>query len=194
MEILFRDNNLAVIVKPIGIDSEHEVPSRLSGLIGGEIFTLHRLDRSVGGVMVYARNKKTAAELSKAIQEGAFVKEYLALVHGTPDDSGVFEDLLFKDSRKNKVYVVDRERRGVKRAKLEYETLKRGELSLVKIRLYTGRTHQIRVQFSSRRFPLAGDKKYGAKDDFGTPRLFSHRVTFPYKNEIVAFEAFPDWA
>ena len=141
MEILHLDENLIVIIKPVGLDSESEVPKALCEELGSdsEIFTLHRLDKNVGGVMIYARNKKTAATLCKAIQDGKMIKEYLALVHGTPPESGVLEDLLFKDSRKNKVFVVKRQRAGVKKAKLEYKRLTEGEESLVHVRLYTGR-------------------------------------------------------
>ena len=194
MEILHSDENIIVITKPVGLDSEHDVPAVLQSEVGGEVFTLHRLDKNVGGVMVYARNKKTAAVLSKAIQDGRMVKEYLAKVHGTPEESGVLEDLLFKDSRKNKVFVVKRQRAGVKKAKLEYKRLSEGEESLVHIRLYTGRSHQIRVQFASRGFPLVGDHKYGSKSSEKEPKLFSHRITFPYKGKDVSFEATPDWA
>ena len=196
MEILHLDENLIVIIKPVGLDSESEVPKALCEELGtgSEIFTLHRLDKNVGGVMVYARNKKTAAILSKAIQDGKMVKEYLALVHGTPPESAVLEDLLFKDSRKNKVFVVKRQRAGVKKAKLEYKRLTEGEESLVHIRLYTGRSHQIRVQFSSRGFPLVGDHKYGSRSELKAPQLFSHKITFPYKGKEVSFEAVPQWA
>jgi 23S rRNA pseudouridine1911/1915/1917 synthase len=194
MEVLYYNSDFVIIVKPEGVDSEIATPSLIKEKLGGEAFTLHRLDKNVSGVMVYARNKKCAADLSRLIQNGEMIKEYLALVHGTPDNSGVFEDILFKDSRTNKVFVVDRERKGTKRAKLEYETLKRGECSLVKIRLHTGRSHQIRVQFASRKMSLVGDRKYGARDDEKNPRLFSYKITFPYKNEIMSFEKTPDWA
>ncbi|MBQ8573182.1 MAG: RNA pseudouridine synthase [Ruminococcus sp.] len=194
MEILHFDDNIIVINKPVGLDAEHEVPKALCEEFGGKVFTLHRLDKNVGGVMVYARNKKTAAILSKVIQDGIMVKEYLAKVHGTPGESDTFEDLLFKDSRKNKVFVVKRQRAGVKKAKLEYRRLTEGEESLVHIRLYTGRSHQIRVQFASRGFPLVGDHKYGSKSDKKEPMLFSHKITFPYKGEMVSYEASPSWA
>lgn len=193
MNILFSDSNLIVCIKPVGLDSEKQVPNELKSIFEGEIFTVHRLDLNVSGVMVYARNKQTASALSKAIQEGSMIKEYLATVHGTPDKKGVFEDLLFKDSRKNKVFVVKRMRNGVKKAKLEYKRLTDGETSVVRIRLYTGRSHQIRVQFASRGYPLVGDHKYGSRSDITAPMLFSCKLTFPYKKEIVSFEAFPDW-
>ena len=194
MQILFSDENIAVCVKPVGLDSEAQVPQALKDQLGGEFFPIHRLDKNVGGVMVYARSKATAAALSKAVQDGTLIKEYAALVHGAPPAQGDWEDLLFKDSGKNKVFIVKRERKGVKRARLEYRRLTEGAESLVHIRLHTGRSHQIRVQFSSRGFPLVGDHKYGSRDDATTPMLFSCRITFPYKGQILCFEAFPDWA
>ena len=106
MEILYSDQEIVVCVKPVGLDSESEVPAALKELLGGEVFTLHRLDKNVGGVMVYARTKAAAAALSRAIQEGAMVKEYVAKVHGTPPENGDWEDLLWKDSKQNKVFVV----------------------------------------------------------------------------------------
>ena len=123
MEILFSDKDIAVCIKPVGLDSEMEVPQALKERLGGEIFPLHRLDKNVGGVMVYARTKAAAAALSKAIQNGDMVKEYVAKVHGEPPQSGVLTDLLLKDSRKNKVFVVKKARAGVKEAKLQYRHL-----------------------------------------------------------------------
>jgi len=194
MEILFQDRDLAVIVKPVGLESQAQVPQELEKQLGGTFYPVHRLDLNVGGVMVYARTKQAAAALSRAIQEGAMVKEYVALVHGAPPESGDWEDLLFKDSSKNKVFVVKRMRGGVKKARLEYRRLTQGETSLVHIRLYTGRSHQIRVQFSSRGFPLVGDHKYGSRDGASAPMLFSCRITFPWKGKSRSFEAYPDWA
>ncbi len=194
MEILFQDKNIIVCIKPVGVDSEKEFPSILHEKCGTDIFTLHRLDKNVGGVMVYAKNKTTAAGFSKAIQEGRMIKEYLALVHGTPEESGTYEDLLFKDSGKNKVFVVKKMRRGVKSAKLEYKRLTSGESSLVHIRLYTGRSHQIRVQFASRGFPLIGDHKYGSRSEVLHPMLYSCRLTFPYGGKDVTYESKPEWA
>ena len=194
MEILYSDKELVVCVKPVGLDSEHEVPAALSEALGGEIFPLHRLDKNVGGVMVYARTKAAAAALSKAIQEGRLVKEYVAMVHGTPPERGDWEDLLWKDSKKNKVFVVKRMRGGVKKARLEFIRLTAGEESLVRVRLHTGRSHQIRVQFASRGYPLVGDHKYGARDSVSAPMLFSCQLTFPFQEETLQFEAKPDWA
>lgn len=194
MELLFSDRNIVVCIKPVGLDSELEVPAALKAQLGGELFPVHRLDQNVGGVMVFARSRQAAASLSKAVQEGTMVKEYVALVHGTPPERGDWEDWLFKDSRRNKVFVVKRERKGVKKARLEFVRLREGETSLVHIRLHTGRSHQIRVQFSSRGFPLVGDHKYGARDDSPAPYLFSCRITFPYQGNMRSFEKLPDWA
>ena len=194
MEILYSDRDIAVCIKPVGLDSESEVPAALKEALGGVLFPVHRLDKNVGGVMVYARTKQAAAALSKAIQEGTMVKEYVALVHGTPPESGDWEDLLWKDSKKNKVFTVKRERGGVKKARLEFVRLTGGETSLVRIRLHTGRSHQIRVQFSSRGFPLVGDHKYGSRDEKTEPMLFSCKITFPFKDEERVFEALPEWS
>ena len=191
MEILFSDRDLAVCVKPVGLDSEHQLPEELKKRLGGEIFPIHRLDQNVGGVMVFARTKPAAAALSKLVQDGALVKEYVAQVHGTPPEIGDWTDFLFKDSTKNKVFVVKKERKGVKKARLEYVTL---APSLVRIRLHTGRSHQIRVQFASRGFPLVGDHKYGARDEATAPMLFSCCITFSWKGSVLKFEKLPDWA
>ena len=191
MEILFSDRDLAVCVKPVGLDSEHQLPEELKKRLGGEIFPIHRLDQNVGGVMVFARTKPAAAALSKLVQDGALVKEYVAQVHGTPPETGDWTDFLFKDSTKNKVFVVKKERKGVKKARLEYVTL---APSLVRIRLHTGRSHQIRVQFASRGFPLVGDHKYGSRDEATAPMLFSCCITFPWKGSVLKFEKLPDWA
>ena len=191
MEILFSDRDLAVCVKPVGLDSEHQLPEELKKRLGGEIFPIHRLDQNVGGVMVFARTKSAAAALSKLVQDGALVKEYVAQVHGTPPEIGDWTDFLFKDSTKNKVFVVKKERKGVKKARLEYVTL---APSLVRIRLHTGRSHQIRVQFASRGFPLVGDHKYGSRDEATAPMLFSCCITFPWKGEELRFEKLPEWA
>ena len=204
MEILYSDKDIVVCIKPVGIDSESQLPAALKETLGGEIFTLHRLDLNVGGVMIYARTKSMAAALSRVIQDGAMIKEYAAMVHGVPPEAGDWEDLLWKDAKKNKVFVVNRERKGVKKARLTFQRLRVDETadekgasekhSLVHIRLYTGRSHQIRVQFSSRNFPLVGDHKYGSRARETEPMLFSCRITFPYKGEHRSFEALPEWA
>ena len=147
-----------------------------------------------------ARNKldarmtqTAAASLSKAIQEGKLIKEYVALVHGNPPESGDWEDLLWKDSRKNKVFVVKRMRGGVKKARLEFTRLASGEESLVRVRLHTGRSHQIRVQFASRGYPLWGERKYSTRDDPCEIALFSQKIGFfhPKTGEWMEFRHEP---
>ena len=194
MEIIFSDQNLAVCIKPVGLDSERQVPEELKRILGGEIYPIHRLDQNVGGVMVYARTKAAAASLSKTVQDGNMVKEYVVMVHGQPPEAGDWTDLLWKDSSKNKVFVVKRERGGVKKARLEFRRLTEGECSLVQVRLHTGRSHQIRVQFASRGFPLVGDHKYGARDEEAAPMLFSCCITFPYRGKTCRYEKLPPWA
>lgn len=192
MEILYHDDQIAVIVKPVGLDSEKDVPQALQKQLPGSFYTVHRLDQNVGGLMVYARNPGAAAKLSRQIQDGSFVKEYVAMVHGTPEEAGDWTDLLFKDSRKNKVFVVKKERAGVKKARLTYQRLRAGACSVVRIRLYTGRSHQIRVQFSSRGYPLVGDHKYGSRAKEMAPMLFSCCLEFDL-NQHHRFEKMPDW-
>ena len=196
LNLLYTCREFVVCVKPVGVSSEegeNSLPALLCQKLGGEVYPVHRLDLNVGGVMVYARIRSAAAALSKAVQDGAMVKEYRAVVHGTPPQQGDWEDLLWKDSRQNKVFVVRRMRKGVKPARLEFTRLTAGESSLVHIRLHTGRSHQIRVQFASRGFPLVGDHKYGAKDSASAPMLFSCRVSFPWQGKLLSYEAFPDW-
>ena len=203
MKILFEDENIIVCLKQRGMVSQADssgkesMVSILSEITNSEIHPLHRLDKEVGGVMVYAKNKKTAASISKQITDKTFKKEYIALVHGIPDtDKGEMRDLLFKDSKKNKSYVVKRERKGVKSALLEYETIEKNEnYSKVLIHLHTGRTHQIRVQFASRKMPLMGDRKYGANDDSKILCLWSYRISFyhPVSKEKLIFSFEPDF-
>lgn len=203
MKVLFEDNEVIVIVKPVDVPSETTqngekgILDLLKNQYGlTDVFLLHRLDRNVGGVMVFAKNKKSAACISKQIQENTFKKTYLAVVDGVIEEKqGVYKDLLFKDSSKNRSYVVNRMRKGVKDASLEYIVLSETEnKSLVKVTLHTGRTHQIRVQFSSRKTPLCGDVKYGSKDRNSDIALFSNSITFshPTTNKMLTFTDFPD--
>lgn len=193
MEVIYQDQNMAVVVKPVGLDSEKDMPQALQEQLGGSFLAVHRLDQNVGGVMVYARNAATAAQLSRQMQTGSFQKEYVAMVHGTPEATGEWTDLLFKDSRKNKVFVVKKERAGVKQAKLSYWRLREGAQSLVRIRLHTGRSHQIRVQFSSRGYPLVGDHKYGSRATETAPMLFCCMLEFDLQGKR-RFEVLPPWA
>lgn len=202
MEIIYKDKDLAICVKPVGMLSESGgMPDELCKELGGEIYCVHRLDRAVGGLMVYARNKKTAAALSTLISGGGLTKEYLALVPDKlSEQEERFEDLLFHDRQKNRSYVVQRERAGVKKAVLEYVKLKSdGAFALVCVKLLTGRSHQIRCQFASRAMPLVGDVKYGSHVRDGDIALFSHRLAFthPFTGEMLDFTAFPEgkiWA
>ena len=195
MDILYQTKDIVVCIKPVGVDSEKGMPGLLAEALGGSFYPVHRLDQGVGGLMVFARSPKAAAELSALIAQGQLSKEYLALVHGCPEDTeGRMEDLLWKDSRKNRVYVVSRQRAGVKKAALRYRVLRKGEKSLVRVYLETGRSHQIRVQFASRGFPLVGDHKYGSRARETNIHLFSAGLTFPWKGENLHFEDKPQWA
>ncbi len=200
IDILFENKDFVVCIKPVGICSQSEKAEDMVKLLraqtGSDIFPVHRLDTAVGGTMVFAKNSKTAALLSKQITDGTFKKKYLAVITGSPEKkSGVLKDLLFKDSSKNKTFVVRRERRGVKKASLEYETLATADgMSLVKVLLHTGRTHQIRVQFASRKMPLVGDGKYGSKDNRCSVALWSNEVSFIYNSDKMTFLSEPDKA
>ncbi len=180
LKIIDDNENYVVCIKSFGISSEYDMPKLLSQEVGGEFYCVHRLDNAVGGIMVYARNKNTAASLSSQISERRLVKKYLAIVDGVFETkSGEMRDLLFKDSSKNKVYIVKRARKGVKEAILSYKVLDEyNGQSLVEITLITGRTHQIRVQFASRKHPLIGDRRYGSKIRSDNICLWSYSLTF----------------
>lgn len=202
--ILYEDAHLLLVEKPVGIPSQEApgdcVPQRLA-LQGYPVKTVHRLDKPTGGVMVYARTDKAAAALSTLIgQHDRFQKEYLAVVQGCPESSeGTLTDWLYHDMRKNKSYVVNRPRKGVREAKLDYSVLETVDIAgasftLLHIRLHTGRTHQIRVQFASRKMPLYGDSRYGGVKDPALG-LWSHRLTFPHPitGEVITAESRPDY-
>lgn len=194
---LYCDKDIAVCIKPVGKDSEKDMPALLCAQLGAkEAFCVHRLDMAVGGVMVYALNKKAAAGLSNQIAGQQMKKEYLAIVQGCPEEqSGTLRDLLFRDKAKNKSYVVKRKRAGVKDAELEYECIESKEdKTLVHILLHTGRSHQIRVQFSSRKMPLVGDVKYGSVFRDCPISLWSHALSFrhPASGEPIHFEHLPE--
>lgn len=206
MNIVYNDDNLVLVEKPVGLSSQEvsggdSLPKRLaeSGL---PVKPIHRLDRDTGGIMVYARTQKDAAKLSTMIgQHDRFVKEYLAVVTGKPtEDEGTLEDLLYHDVRKNKSFVVKRMRKGVRLARLSYTllgtiTVAEGTFSLVRVRLHTGRTHQIRVQFASRGLPLAGDCRYGGYRGV-CMGLWSHSLSFPHPTtgQVVFGTSEPPWS
>ena len=196
IRILEEHPDWVICVKPASADSEHALPDMLAAQLGGRWFPVHRLDRNVGGLMVYARSSRAAAGFSRLIQSGELVKEYVLLCHGSPPaQEGDMEDLLWKDPRKNKVYVVDRVRGGVRSAALSYRVLAvpDEDRTLVRVRLKTGRSHQIRVQFASRHCPLLGDHKYGARDSEKEPMLFSCALSFPWEGKEYHFEFLPEW-
>lgn len=198
MEILFEDNEIIVVKKPPEILSQPDEKNRenavdiLREMTAGEIFSVHRLDKGVGGVMVFAKTSSSAAVLSKQVSDRTMQKIYHATLHGQLEqDKGKLEDLLFFDRRKNKSFVVKRERKGVKKAALEYECIEKSdEKTLVRVKLITGRTHQIRVQFASRGNPIFGDRRYGAKDDEKNICLVSKELSFfhPVSKEKMRFE------
>lgn len=203
IRILFEDRDILVINKPVGILSEDSIKGE-KGIISfletenrKTIHLLHRLDKNVGGVMVFAKNKKSASALSVAIACGELKKRYLAVTDGIPEkDEDVYKDLLFKDSKKNRSFVVNRMRKGVREASLEYKVLEKAEgKSLVKVLLHTGRTHQIRVQFSHRKTPLTGDGRYGSKDRNCDIALHSCEISFihPTTGKEVSFSSEPDF-
>ena len=185
MEIIYLDRDIIVCLKPAGLLSTDEpggVPETLRQQLQiDEVRTVHRLDRVVGGLMLLARSVGAASELSRQIRDGGFDKRYFAVVHGETPDSGELRDLLARDRSERKTYVVDRPGKGVQEAALRYETLVRREgLSLVRIELLTGRTHQIRCQFSSHGFPLVGDRKYSLLQDGCGIALWSQSLSFSH--------------
>ena len=186
MNIIYYDNNIIVCIKPAGVISTAEeggMPQLLREALGDEnadIRAVHRLDQVVSGLMVYAQSNAAASELSRQIRCGEFHKSYLAVVHGVPEErKGRFEDILLRSKEKRKTFVINKPARGAQNAILDYELLgSNGERSLVAIELITGRTHQIRAQFSHRRLPLLGDRKYGAGEDDCRIALWSYSLSF----------------
>lgn len=201
MEIIYSDDKLIVCIKPRGALSTDEpggAPSLLREWLGdaaAPIYTVHRLDAAVGGLMVYARTRHTAADLEREMLSGDFEKEYVAVVHGRLRDmSGTFEDLLYRDTNKRMTYIVTEPGKNVKDASLSYVVLGEGRgLTMVSIALHTGRTHQIRCQFSGRGLPLWGDRKYGRPGDEGEIALWSSslRFTHPATGEDMFFTSEP---
>lgn len=184
MQILYQDADLVVCVKPARVLSTDEpggLPELLREALGTKDFrTVHRLDRVVSGLMVVARNAAAASELSRQIRENAFEKEYQAVIHGGPEDEqGTLIDLLGRDKARKMTFVADAPGKDIQEAVLDYWVLARNaDLSRVRIRLHTGRTHQIRVQFASRGWPLVGERKYSENNDPCEIALWSYRLAF----------------
>jgi len=185
MKILYADNYIVVCAKPFGVLSTDEpggLPELLRAELGTEnIRTVHRLDRVVGGLMLLARSRHAASDLGKQVMERGIAKEYLAVIEGCPEEKrGSMHDYLRRDKQERKTYVASEAGVDTQEALLDYEVLEsRGGLSAVHIRLHTGRTHQIRAQFSSRGLPLVGDKKYGSGGE-GNIGLWSCHLGFEH--------------
>ena len=201
MEIIYQDKDIIVCVKPAGVLSTDE-PGGLPDLLrealgdpGADIRTVHRLDRVVSGLMVLARNAKAASELSRQVREDEFEKEYLAVVHGAPEEkNGTLRDLLIRDKARKMTLVTDTPGKGVQEAILHYQTMGYEEdMSRIRIRLVTGRTHQIRTQFASRGLPLVGERKYAVQEDDCEIALWSHKIGFthPRTGQRMVFEKEP---
>lgn len=201
MEILYEDSDIFVCIKPARVLSTDEpggLPDLIREAIGdgnADIRTVHRLDRVVSGVMVLARTPRAASELSRQIREDVFYKEYLAVLHGhPPENAGTLVDLLYRDKARKMTIVTDTPAKGVQEAILDYQVLSSSaDFSLVKVLLRTGRTHQIRVQFSSRGMPLVGERKYAVLDDPCEIALWSHQIGFyhPTSGQWMTFSENP---
>ena len=201
MEILYADDRVVVCIKPAGVLSTDE-PGGMPELIrkaigdgGAVVRSVHRLDRVVGGVMVYARTARAASDLGKQMQEGRFHKEYRAVLRGVPTErEGTLRDLLVRDKALRKTFVTNAPGPEAKEAVLDYRVLEsKNGLSLVAVRLHTGRTHQIRCQFAGRGMPLVGDRKYGTGDETGPIGLWSRALEFihPRTGERLVFDKAP---
>ncbi|MCQ2429045.1 MAG: RluA family pseudouridine synthase [Clostridia bacterium] len=189
VNILYEDAALVIAEKPAGMPSQPDPngqPDLYSALSVSRpgLSLIHRLDTPTGGVMVFGKTSQTAAALSAAVQDhNVFIKEYLCVLSSAPDEpDGEMSDLLFHDSVRNKTYPVDRKRAGAKSARLAYRVVSTlpDRHTLVLVRLYTGRTHQIRAQFAARGLPLVGDGKYGSREKAPSLALWAVRLTFPH--------------
>ncbi len=200
LDILYIDKDILVCVKPhklLSTDEAGGLPELLRRQLGdpeADIRTVHRLDRATSGLMVLARNARSASELSRQIREEGIGKEYLAAVRGDCPDRGSMRDLMYRDKARKMSFVTREPGKGVQEALLDYETLGRKEgLSLVRVRLHTGRTHQIRCQFASRDLPLVGERKYCVAQDDCPLALFSQALSFkhPMTGETMSFSKQP---
>ena len=211
LEILYKNKDFLICVKPQGIPSQsdttgdEDMTSFLRAQLtesgeNSDIFVVHRLDRATGGLILYARNKSAAAEFSRLVAEkDGFEKHYTAIVSGKPEnESGNMTDYLFKDSAQKKAFMVKSERKGAKLASLDYRVEKtvindEKTFSLLKIKLNTGRYHQIRAQLSSRGMPIYADGKYGSREKAPHFALWASKLAFTYKSKIYEFEKNPDF-
>ena len=187
MELVYVDDDILVCLKPARVLSTDEpggVPDLCREALGdpkADVRTVHRLDRVVAGLMVLARNARSASELSRQIREDEFEKEYQAVVHGQAEEKATLRDLLGRDKARRMTFVATEPAKGVQEAVLDYRLLVRNEdMSRVQIRLHTGRTHQIRVQFASRNMPLVGERKYSELNDPCEIALWSCRLAFTH--------------
>ena len=211
IEILYKSKDFIVCVKPQGIPSQPDNTSDedMTSLLKknlqdccekDDIYVVHRLDRATGGLILYARNQASASIFSRLVAEkDGFSKEYIVIISGIPkENSGNMTDYLFKDSAQKKAFVVKSERKGAKLASLDYEVVKSitsndKTLSLLNIKLHTGRFHQIRVQFSSRGMPIYGDGKYGSREKAPCFALWANKIAFTYKGKKYEFEKNPNF-
>ena len=204
IKVLYIDENIIVIDKPCGVPSQSDPSGDKDAMtLAGEylaeigekndLWLVHRLDRTVGGILVFARNKKSAAYISEKIANGGFNKKYLAVAHGSVV-GGELIDYIYKDSALSKAFVVKTLRRGAKEARLICDPIKESDgMTLIRVKLLSGRFHQIRVQLASRAHPLIGDKKYGSKDAIRrTPCLYSSNVSFDLFGKTIDITSLPD--
>ena len=188
MKLLYVDESIVVAIKPARVLSTDEpggMPELVREALGdpkADVRTVHRLDRVVSGLMVLARSSEAASELSRQIRDDEFEKEYLAVIHGAPEtDADRLTDLLLRDKARKMTMVVSQEGKGVQPAALTYRVLNQNHgMSRVRIRLETGRTHQIRVQFASRQLPLVGERKYSTLEDACEIALWSCYLSFTH--------------
>ena len=211
MNVLYEDNQIIVVEKEPNIPSQADKTGDIDMLTlvkqyikekynkPGEVYIglVHRLDRPVGGVMCFARTSKAASRLSEQVRNKTFQKEYIAVVDGKIEGkNGILEDYLYKDERNNISKVVNKDKKNSKLAKLEYEVIgydEKRDLTTVKIKLYTGRHHQIRVQFANFGHSLFGDQKYGIRGKGKQIRLWAHEISFehPVTKKIMKFNSEP---
>jgi len=205
-KILYEDNHIIVVIKDYNVPVQED-SSKDDDLINiikkylkdkynkpGNVYLgmVHRLDRPVGGIMVFAKTSKAASRLSEQIRNKEFEKRYMALVHNKVKEHETLIDKISRDEENNKSYISD----DGKEAILEYNLIEyRNDMSLVDINLVTGRHHQIRLQMSHHGYPIYGDQKYGIDKEGIQIHLWAYKIKFkhPVKDEIMEFEYLPDF-